>query len=66
MADEKLTSQIVNKILKDPSVQYGLKEFDGIKAEQVLDIFEKEKGKFYLKCLTAPLCPGIGQSHHSH
>jgi len=51
MADEKLTSQIVNKILKDPSVQYGLKEFDGIKAEQVLDIFEKEKGKFYLKCL---------------
>ncbi len=51
MADEKLASQIVNKILKDPSAQYGLKEFDGIKAEQVLDIFEKEKGKFYLKCL---------------
>src|SRR3989339_613080 len=51
MADEKLVSQIVNKILKDPSIQYGLKEFDGIKAEQVLDIFEKENGKFYLKCL---------------
>jgi len=46
MADEKLVSQIVNKILKDPSIQYGLKEFDGIKAEQVLDIFEKDK-KYY-------------------
>lgn len=48
---ENLISDILNKIFKDPSVQYGLKEFDEIKAEQVLDIFEKEKGKFYIKCL---------------
>lgn len=48
---EILASDILNKIFKDPSVQYGLKEFDEIKAEQVLDIFEKEKGKFYIKCL---------------
>ena len=51
MPDEKIASQTINKILKDPSVQYGLKEFEGIKPEEVLDIFEKEKGKFYLKCL---------------
>lgn len=48
---ENLIGDILNKIFKDPSVQYGLKEFDEIKAEQVLDIFEKEKGKFYIKCL---------------
>lgn len=48
---ENLIGNILNKIFKDPSVQYGLKEFDEIKAEQVLDIFEKEKGKFYIKCL---------------
>jgi len=47
----KLSSEILNKIFKDPSVQYGLKEFENTKAEEVLDIFEKEKGKFYVKCL---------------
>ncbi len=51
MANKKnLIGDILNKIFKDPSVQYGLKEFDEIKAEQVLDIFEKEKGKFFIKC----------------
>lgn len=47
----KLASEILNKIFKDPSTQYGLKEFDEIRADQVLAIFEKEKGKFYIKCL---------------
>lgn len=51
MSDEKLTGEILNKIFRDPSVQYGLKEFDEIKPDQVLNIFEKEKGKFYIKCL---------------
>lgn len=51
MPDEKIVSQTIIKILKDSSVQYGLKEFEGIKPEEVLDIFEKEKGKFYVKCL---------------
>jgi len=51
MADTKLTSIIINKIIRDPEIQYGLKEFDEIRPEQVLEIFEKEKGRFYIKCL---------------
>ena len=51
MSNAKLTSEILNKIFKDPSIQYGLKEFDNIRPDQVLEIFEKEKGKFYIKCL---------------
>lgn len=51
MADPKLTSRIINAIFRDPEIQYGLKEFDEIKPERVLEIFEKEKGKFYVKCL---------------
>ena len=47
----KLTNEVLNKIFKDPSIQYGLMEFDEVKPEQVLEIFEKEKGKFYIKCL---------------
>ncbi len=47
----KLSSEVLNKIFKDPSVQYGLKEFESVKAEEILEIFEKEKGKFYVKCL---------------
>ncbi|MEE8131669.1 MAG: N-6 DNA methylase [Candidatus Paceibacterota bacterium] len=51
MANIKLTSEIINKIFRDSSIQYGLKEFDEIKPDQILEIFEKEKGKFYIKCL---------------
>lgn len=51
MANIKLASLVINKIFRDPEIQYGLKEFDEIKPEQVLEIFEKEKGKFYIKCL---------------
>ena len=51
MSNIKLTSEILNKIFKDPSIQYGLKEFDNIRPDQVLEIFEKDKGKFYIKCL---------------
>ena len=49
--NQKLNSQILNKIFKDPEVQYGLKEFEDIKPDESLEIFEKEKGKFYVKCL---------------
>lgn len=52
MANNKnLTKDILNKIFKDPSIQYGLTEFGEMKPHEVLDIFEKEKGKFYIKCL---------------
>jgi len=47
----KLTREIIDKIFRDPSVKYGLKEFSDIKIEEVLDIFEKEKGRFYIRCL---------------
>ncbi|MBU2028624.1 hypothetical protein KJ761_01900, partial [Patescibacteria group bacterium] len=51
MTNQKLANEIINKIFRDPEVQYGLKEFDVIRPDQVLEIFEKEKGKFYIKCL---------------
>jgi len=41
--------EIINKIFKDSDTLYGLKEFSGIKIEDVLDIFEKDK-KYYVKC----------------
>lgn len=51
MVNQQIANEIMNKIFRDPEVQYGLKEFDEIRPNQVLEIFEKEKGKFYIKCL---------------
>ena len=48
MTNQKLANEIINKIFRDPEAQYGLKEFDVIRPDQVLEIFEKEKGKFYI------------------
>lgn len=45
------TREILDKIFKKTDQQYGLDEFSAIHPEDVLEIFEKEKGKFYLKCL---------------
>ena len=50
MTNQKSTSEILNKIFKDPEMQYGLAVFGDIKPEQVIDLFEKDE-KFYLKCL---------------
>ena len=49
--DQKINSAVLNKIFRNSSMQYGLKEFENIKPVEALDIFEKEKGKFYIKCL---------------
>lgn len=49
--DQKINSAVLNKIFHGSDAQFGLKEFDNIKPVAVLDIFEKEKGKFYVKCL---------------
>ncbi|OGM14533.1 hypothetical protein A3A76_06050 [Candidatus Woesebacteria bacterium RIFCSPLOWO2_01_FULL_39_23] len=49
--DKSVTSYTINKIFKDPNLQFGLTEFETIKPSEALDIFEKEKGKYYLKCL---------------
>lgn len=43
--------KILDKIFRDPRIKYGLKEFSNLKIDEVLNIFEKEKGKFYLTCL---------------
>lgn len=49
--DQKINSAVLNKIFRDSAMQYGLKEFENIKPVEALNIFEKEKGKFYIKCL---------------
>jgi len=46
-----ITSDIINKIFRKPDIQFGLSEFGKIKSSTTLTIFEKERGKFYLKCL---------------
>ncbi len=49
----RITREILDLIFKDPQVTHGLKEFkkQNIKVEEVITIFEKEKGKFYVRCL---------------
>ncbi|TSC96149.1 MAG: type I restriction-modification system methyltransferase subunit [Parcubacteria group bacterium Athens1014_26] len=49
--DKKLTSEILKEIFRNPDAQYGLAVFSDLKLDEVLNIFEKEKGKYYLKCL---------------
>jgi len=43
------TKEILDKIFKGLSTDYGLKEFEGIEFEEVLKVTEEEKGKFYIK-----------------
>lgn len=47
---KQVTREIIDKIFRDPDVKYGLKEFSNIKIEEMLDIAEKEKGRFYIRC----------------
>lgn len=39
--------EILDEIFKNPGVLYGLKEFEGINFEEVLDIREEQRKKFY-------------------
>lgn len=50
MANQKLASEIIGKIFRNPDMQYGLSVFEEISPEQVLDFSEKD-GKYYLQCL---------------
>jgi type I restriction enzyme M protein len=43
--------EVLSKIFKNGETKYNLQEFSDIKIEDVLYIFEKEKDRFYLKCL---------------
>ena len=45
------TTDLFNKIFKNSETQFGLSVFGGIDFNDVFQIFEKEKGKFYTKCL---------------
>jgi len=45
------TNEILDKIFKDAEMKYSLQEFQDIQIEKVLYIFEKDKGRYYLKCL---------------
>jgi type I restriction enzyme M protein len=45
------TAEVIGKIFRDAELAYGLKEFEGIAVEKVLEITEDERGKFYLKDL---------------
>lgn len=40
--------EVLDKIFKDPSVVYGLKEFEGINFEEMLYVWEENK-RFYIK-----------------
>lgn len=51
MLEKNLIIEILHKIFRDPGMQYGLANFGDVKLTEVLKIFEKEKGKFYIKCL---------------
>ncbi len=44
------TKEILDKIFKSPDQNYGLLEFSSLHPEDILNIFEKEPGKYYLKC----------------
>lgn len=44
------TKEVLDKIFKNSDQSYGLVEFSDVPAEDVLTIFEKEQGKYYLKC----------------
>lgn len=48
---EGKTKKIIEEIFKSFSLQYGLEEFKDYIAEEVLNIREKEKGRFYIKDL---------------
>jgi len=46
----KITHEVLDAIFKDP-LKYGVRDFARLKPEEILTIFEKESGKFYIRCL---------------
>ena len=45
------TKEIISQVFKDTEGEYGLKEFEGIDFEEVLEITEEEPKRFYIKDL---------------
>jgi len=54
MPTQKLnkTREVIDKIFKDPSLAYGLKEFENIDFEKALKITERDRGVFCIKDLS--------------
>ena len=48
--DRNLTIGILNKIFKKPDTQFGLTEFENIKPQEILEIFEKDKNHKSARC----------------
>jgi len=46
-----VVAEIIDKVFKNSDIAYGLKEFEGVDFEEVLDIREEEAKKFYIKDL---------------
>lgn len=46
-----ITQEIINKIFHSSNIQFGLMEFEKTGISETLNIVQKEKGKFYLKCM---------------
>lgn len=44
-------NKILAEIFSGSDAEYGLKEFDQFKPEEIFNITEKEPGKYYIKCL---------------
>ena len=42
----KSTEQVLNKIFRSPDMQFGFSVFGDMDFGKILNIFEKEKGKF--------------------
>ncbi len=45
------THEVLDKIFKSPDQSFGLEEFGSIHPEDSVELFQKESGKYYLKCL---------------
>ncbi len=45
------TEEVLDLIFRDALVKHGLKEFQGTNVAKEIKIFEKEKDKFYVRCL---------------
>ncbi len=41
---------VLNRIFKDPNVQFRLVAFEGLEIHKIIKIYEKVKGRYYVKC----------------
>lgn len=49
--EEKIGTKVIDWVFKDARVKYGLEEFKEIDIPKQVKVFEKEPGRFYVRCL---------------